>query len=55
MIAGCEACSLTAEMPFDYILDDLNGSDWSVTDYVLEVPIDQMLAVWRGDYREDAG
>ena len=55
MIAGCEACSETAEMPFDYILDDLNGSDSSVTDYVLEVPIDQMLAVWRGDYREDAG
>ena len=31
MIAGCEACSETAEMPFDWILD-------RVTDYVLEVP-----------------
>jgi hypothetical protein len=29
MIAGCEACSETAEMPFHYILDDLNGSDSS--------------------------
>jgi len=55
MIAGCEACSEDAEIPFDNILDRLTGCDPSVTDYVLEVPIDQMLAVWRGDYREDAG
>jgi hypothetical protein len=38
MIAGCEACSETAEIPFDNILDGVTGSDPSVTDYVLEVP-----------------
>ena len=31
MIAGCEACSDDAEIPFDNFLDRL-------TDYVLEVP-----------------
>jgi hypothetical protein len=38
MINGCESCVETAELPFDYILDALTGSDPSVTDYVLEVP-----------------
>jgi hypothetical protein len=38
MIAGCEACSEDADIPFDNILDRLTGSDPSVTDYVLEVP-----------------
>ena len=38
MIAGCEAYSEDAEIPFDNILDQLTGSDPSVTDYVLEVP-----------------
>jgi hypothetical protein len=38
MIAGREACSEDAEIPFDNILDRLTGSDPSVTDYVLEVP-----------------
>jgi hypothetical protein len=38
MIAGCEACSGTAEIPFDWILDRVTGSDPKVTDYVLEVP-----------------
>ena len=33
-----EACSETAEIPFDNILDRITGSDPSVTDYVLEVP-----------------
>jgi hypothetical protein len=37
MIAGCEACSEDAEIPFDNILDSPNGSNPSVTDYVLEV------------------
>jgi len=37
MIAGCEACSEEAELPFENILDRLTGSDPSVTDYVLEV------------------
>ena len=44
MISGCEACSETTEMPFDYILDRLTDSDPSVTDYVLE-----MLLCWAGD------
>jgi hypothetical protein len=38
MISGCEACSETAELPFENILDRLTGSDPSVTDYALEVP-----------------
>jgi hypothetical protein len=38
MIAACEGCSETAQTPFDYILDELTGSDPSLTDYVLEVP-----------------
>ena len=38
MIAGCEACSEDAELPFENILDRLTGSDPSVTDYALEVP-----------------
>jgi hypothetical protein len=38
MIAGCEACSEDAEIPFENILDRLTGSDPSVTDHVLEVP-----------------
>ena len=38
MIAGCEACSEDAELPFDNILDRLTGSDPSVTDYLLELP-----------------
>ena len=38
MIAGCEACSEGAEIPFDNILDRLTGSDPSVTDYVFEAP-----------------
>ena len=37
MIAGCEACSENAELPFENVLDRLTGSDPSVTDYVLEV------------------
>jgi hypothetical protein len=27
-----------AEIPFDYILDELTGSDPTVTDYILEAP-----------------
>jgi hypothetical protein len=38
MIAGCEACSDDAEIPFDNILDRVTGCDPSVTDYLLEVP-----------------
>ena len=39
MIAGCEVCGGDAGIPFDNILDRLTGSDPSVTDYVLEVPV----------------
>jgi hypothetical protein len=38
MIAGCEACSEDAEIPFDNILDRLTGSGPSVTDYMLGCP-----------------
>ena len=38
VLSGCEACSDTAQLPFDYILDELTGYDPSVTDYILEMP-----------------
>ena len=38
IIAGYEACSEDAEIPFDNIIDELTGADPSITDYVLEVP-----------------
>ena len=38
LIAGCEACSDHAELPFETVLDRLTGSDPSVTDYFLEAP-----------------
>jgi hypothetical protein len=37
MIAGCEACSEEAELPFENVLDRLTGSDPSITDYALEL------------------
>jgi len=52
MIASCEACSEDAELPFDYILDRLTGSDPTVTDRFKSTG--EMLAVRRGDYGEDA-
>jgi len=48
LIAGCEACSEDAELPFDNILNRLTGSNPSVTDYVLEVPA-RCLLVWGND------
>ena len=38
MLAACEFCSEMAEVPFDYILDELTGSDPRVTEYILERP-----------------
>jgi hypothetical protein len=39
LIESCEGCnSEGAEIPFDWILDRITGSDTSVTDYILEVP-----------------
>jgi hypothetical protein len=34
-IAGCQFCSQTAELPFDYILDRVTGHDPVVTDYIM--------------------
>lgn len=38
-LAGCEACSDDAEIPFDWLLDRITGKDPTKTDYVLETPI----------------
>ena len=39
LIHSCEHCNpVTAEIPFDNILDQITGSDPSVTDYILETP-----------------
>jgi hypothetical protein len=39
LIDSCEHCNPDdAEIPFDYILDQVTGSDPSVTDYILESP-----------------
>ena len=39
LIESCEACNPeSAQIPFDYILDQVTGSDPSVTDYILEEP-----------------
>jgi hypothetical protein len=37
-LAGCEACSDDAEVPFDWVLDRITGRDPTKTDYVLETP-----------------
>jgi hypothetical protein len=38
-IESCEHCNPNAaEIPFDYVLDEVTGSDPSVTDYLLETP-----------------
>jgi hypothetical protein len=38
LIESCERYQPDAEIPFDWILDRITGSDSSVTDYLLEVP-----------------
>jgi hypothetical protein len=38
MIAGCEACSEDAELPFENVLDRLTGSDPTTPQNVLESP-----------------
>ncbi len=35
LILGCEACSPEAEIPFDWLLDDVTGFSGSEVDYVL--------------------
>jgi hypothetical protein len=38
-IESCEFCNPdVAELPFDQILDEITGSDPTVTDYLLETP-----------------
>jgi hypothetical protein len=50
-ITGCERCRpVEAELPFDWILDEVTGSDPSNTDYVLEVPAKSPLC--RTEIRE---
>jgi hypothetical protein len=34
-ISGCENCCPEAEMNFDYILDEITGSDPTVTEYIM--------------------
>jgi hypothetical protein len=34
-ISGCEHCCPEAEMNFDYILDEITGSDPTVTEYIM--------------------
>jgi len=39
LIQSCEACNpKSAQIPFDYILDQVTGSDPSLTDYILQKP-----------------
>ena len=37
-IASCEACNKDAELPFDWILDEVTGQNSSTTDYFLTEP-----------------
>jgi hypothetical protein len=37
LVESCEYCNWTgAEIPFDWILDEITGSDSTVTDYIRE-------------------
>jgi hypothetical protein len=37
-ISSCEACNSDAELPFDWVLDEVTGCDGSTTDYFLTEP-----------------
>ena len=37
-ISSCEACDPLAELPFDWILDEVTGQPGSTTDYILTEP-----------------
>ncbi len=37
-ITSCEACNTEAELPFDWVLDEVTGCDGSNTDYFLTEP-----------------
>jgi len=38
VISSCEACNRDAELPFDWILDEVTGYSGSTTDYFLTEP-----------------
>jgi hypothetical protein len=38
LLAGCEACTQVAEIPFDWVLDCVTGKSPAVTDYTIEKP-----------------
>src|SRR5262245_44956923 len=62
-LSSCEACATEAELPFDYVLDQMTGCDPSVTDYVLSRPgrcprcrnivLEKTLVVWESDDSSD--
>jgi hypothetical protein len=37
-ISSCEACNKDAELPFDWILDEVTGHNGTTTDYFLTEP-----------------
>jgi hypothetical protein len=37
-IASCESCNGEAELPFDWVLDEVTGHNGSTTDYFLTEP-----------------
>ena len=37
-IVSCESCNNDAELPFDWVLDEVTGRDGSITDYFLTEP-----------------
>jgi hypothetical protein len=39
LIESCEYCNPDAEIPFDWILDYVTGTDSAVSNYILEQPV----------------
>ena len=37
-ISSCESCNSEAELPFDWVIDEVTGCDGSTTDYFLTEP-----------------
>jgi hypothetical protein len=37
-IASCQTCNNDAELPFDWVLDEITGCDGTTTDYFLTEP-----------------
>ena len=38
LITSCDRCNPDAEIPFDWVLNRVTGSEPSATDYILECP-----------------